>query len=88
MPPSTKSKILFRAASNQNIGRGRHPECNTKKLELSSFKTLRGVRFGSLKLFFGESISKFCMQSGNARLYTLRYNVTNVTLCAQYSVTI
>ena len=34
-------------------------------------------RSGSLKIIFlGESLSKFCMQCCQAKLYTLPYNVT------------
>ena len=36
--------------------------------------------------FYWESLSRFCMPCG--QLYTLWYNVTNVTICFYYNVTI
>ena len=40
--------------------------------QLSSFKTLGRVKSGCLK--------KFCIPSGHAKQYALRYNNTNVTI--------
>ena len=47
------------------------------------------VRSRSLKIYFlWESLSKFCMHYGHAKLYTLQYSVTNVTIYAYYNATI
>ena len=45
-----------------------------------SLKTLGRVRSGSLKIFFEREPLKICMQSGLAKLYTLRYNVANIII--------
>ena len=55
----------------------------------SSFKTLGGVRSGSLKLFFFCEASLKVFHAVRAcKLHTLRNNVTNVTIYGQYNITI
>ena len=39
-------------------------------------------------IFFGESLSKFYMPCGRAKLCTLRYNATDFTIYVYYNVTI
>ena len=55
--------------------------------ELSSIKTLGEVTSGTQNMIFSESLSKFCTQWENAKLYTLLYNVTNVATYAYYNIT-
>ena len=57
--------------------------------ELSSVKTIRGIRSGYLKvIFFGEPLKVPHIQCEHSKLYTLRYNARNVAMYAYYNVAI
>ena len=59
-----------------------------KITELSSFKTLGEVWSGSLIIFILEKpLKDLHIASGHAKLYTIRYNVTNITMYAYHNVT-